>query len=273
MPGRLRRAATRRSHSICRASTPARPGASWRATSSRSPAGPSMRSDVAACAATSHSSPRCCGQVRRGVGPPRSPQRPRGHRPHRVARVAERAQHVVVGAVVEPERAQRLQRRGPHLGVGVARPRQQVVVGVRRAGEANQLGDRRQIVGVDAGVRDERVRHARPQLADRLDDAGPLVARGVGQRPQQRRHAAGIAEMAERLDGGRADLLVRVVEAGEQRPQRPVRADQAERPRRLRLPPPGVRAQVLLPALDQSEPRRPPPGPRRPAIPTPPAAA
>ena len=159
------------------------------------------------------------------------------------------------------------------MGIGVARPRQQVVGGTRRAGEADQLGDRRQIVGVGAGVGDERVRHARPELADRLDDAGALVARGVGQRPQQRRHAARIAEMAERLDGGRAHLLVRVVEAREQRPQRPLGADQAERPRRLRLPPPGVRAQILRPALDQSEPGGGRAGGVDRAIPTPRAAA
>ncbi len=85
--------------------------------------------------------------------------------------------------------------------------------------------------GWDAGVGDERVGDARPELADRLDDAGPLVARGVRQRPEQRRHAAGIAEVAERLDRRGADLLVRIVEAGEQRPQRAVGPDQAERAR------------------------------------------
>ena len=97
-----------------------------------------------------------------------------------------------------------------------------------------------------AGVGDERVGDARPQLADRLDDAGPLMARGVRQRPQQRRHAARIAEVPERLDGRGADFLVRIVERGQQRPQRALGTDQAERPRRRGLPPPGVRRQILL---------------------------
>ena len=95
-----------------------------------------MRSAVAACAATQPLVAEVLRQVRRRFGPSQSAKGPGGHRPHRVARVAERAQHVVIGAVVEPERAPSLQPRGPRLGVGMARPRQQVVGGVRRAGEA-----------------------------------------------------------------------------------------------------------------------------------------
>ena len=40
-------------------------------------------------------------QVGRGVAAPRAAEGPRRHRPHRLAGVAERAQHVVVGAIVE----------------------------------------------------------------------------------------------------------------------------------------------------------------------------
>ena len=213
----------RRSHSIWRARTPARPGASWRAAARARPTG-------RASAAPSRRAPRRATR-RRGAGPDtarrrrgvsgRAPARPS---PAPRAGVAERAQHVVVGAIVEPERPERLQRRRPHLGVAWLDHASSSSAALGRAGEADQLGDDGEIVGMGAGVRDQRVRDARPELADRLDDAGALVARRVRQRAQQRRHAAGIAEMAERLDRRGAHLLVRIVEAA--------RAAAAGRPRR-----------------------------------------
>jgi hypothetical protein len=204
-------------------------------------------------------------EVRGRLAAPGAAQGPGRHRPDALVAVAERAQRVVVGAVVEPERADGLERRRPHLGIGVSRPGEEIVGGARRAGEADQLGHGREVVGADPRVHDQRVRDARPELPDRLDDAGALVPRRVGHRAQQRRHAAGIAEVPEGLDGGRAHLVVRIVEQREQRPEHAAGAHAAEGARRVGLGPPLVRVEVRDPAVDQAEPlgREPRRGDRR----------
>ena len=103
-------------------------------------------------------------QVRRGVGAPRSAERaarpsPAPRRSCRRARAARSSRRDRRARATE-----RLQRRGPHRGIGMVRPRQQIVGRAGRAGEADQLGDCRQVVGVERG-RARRARARRPAPA------------------------------------------------------------------------------------------------------------
>ena len=73
--------------------------------SSRSPGGPSIRKRRGGVRGDQPFVAEVLGEVGRGVAAARPAERAGGHRPHRRLGVAERAQHVVVGAIVEAERA------------------------------------------------------------------------------------------------------------------------------------------------------------------------